>query len=291
MNIYGLFERLKKFNIKITAKEICRIWGMDETSFSRKKKAETEIKHKNITQLENFLGIKLTSDKVDILNNTKPKEVINMRHKQLLDTIQEQIGKQPLQRELADIIGAKRVNVIGNRASRNSEYSFQEIEKIAKHYQIPLSAFGLKEPVLNTQSNADVARIIYRPESYLSAGYGALNNSEDQAETISIDSKLLISDRGIRINPANCEIVNVSGNSMSPEYRHGDRVIVDKSINEFMDGYIFAFVYGDECFMKEINVIGKRIKCISLNPAYDPFYIEPGEYVKVIGRIIPRVRL
>lgn len=219
-----------------------------------------------------------------------------MRHQQLLDCLQNLIGTKPKQKELAEIIGAKRVNVIGNRASRNSDYSYEEMAKIAKHYDIPLLAFGLKEPMLlqtkNTSPNKDnVVSITYRPESYLSAGYGALNDSEEPAETLSIDSKLLISDRGIKINPANCEIVNVSGNSMSPEYRHGDRVIVDKSINEFMDGYIFAFVYGDECFMKEINVIGKRIKCISLNPAYDPFYIEPGEYVKVIGRIVPRVRL
>lgn len=217
-----------------------------------------------------------------------------MKHNELVATLQNLIGEKPKQRELAEAINVT-VNRIGNRASRNSNYSLEEVCKIAKYFKVPFSSFGISEPIFNRLSQhtatTDVVSITYRPESYLSAGYGALNDSEEPAETLSIDSKLLISDRGIKINPANCEIVNVSGNSMSPEYRHGDRVIVDKSINEFMDGYIFAFVYGDECFMKEINVIGKRIKCISLNPAYDPFYIEPGEYVKVIGRIVPRVRL
>lgn len=60
MNIDGLFEILTKLNINLSAKEICSIWGMDEASFSRKKKAQTEIKHKNIEQLEKALDIKLT---------------------------------------------------------------------------------------------------------------------------------------------------------------------------------------------------------------------------------------
>ena len=55
MNIDGLFEILTKLNINLSAKEICSIWGMDEASFSRKKKAQTEIKHKNIEQLETQL--------------------------------------------------------------------------------------------------------------------------------------------------------------------------------------------------------------------------------------------
>ena len=70
MNIDELFEHLTKLNINLSAKEICGIWSMDEASFSRKKKAKTEIKHKNIVQLENALDIKLIkSDEVDICDN------------------------------------------------------------------------------------------------------------------------------------------------------------------------------------------------------------------------------
>lgn len=70
MNIDELFEHLTKLNINLSAKEICGIWSMDEASFSRKKKAGTEIKHKNIVQLENALDIKLIkSDEVDICDN------------------------------------------------------------------------------------------------------------------------------------------------------------------------------------------------------------------------------
>lgn len=61
MNITELQNELTKRNINIPANEICKIWGMDVSSFSRKKKANTEIKHRNIEQLENALGISIIS--------------------------------------------------------------------------------------------------------------------------------------------------------------------------------------------------------------------------------------
>lgn len=59
MNINELYERLTKLNINISAKEICDIWGMDVSSFSRKRKIGSPIKHKNIVQLQQALNIKL----------------------------------------------------------------------------------------------------------------------------------------------------------------------------------------------------------------------------------------
>lgn len=60
MNIIELQTILAERNINATAREICKIWGMDETAFSRKKTAGTEIKYKNIKQLEEVYNIDLT---------------------------------------------------------------------------------------------------------------------------------------------------------------------------------------------------------------------------------------
>lgn len=61
MNIVELQDYLQNLNINITAREIAKIWGMDETSFSKKKKIGSKIKHKNIKQLEEKLGITIIS--------------------------------------------------------------------------------------------------------------------------------------------------------------------------------------------------------------------------------------
>lgn len=62
MNILELIEELTKRNINMTDREIAAVWDMDPASFSRKKKSGTEIKYKNIEQIEDKLNIKLTSD-------------------------------------------------------------------------------------------------------------------------------------------------------------------------------------------------------------------------------------
>jgi phage repressor protein C with HTH and peptisase S24 domain len=222
MNILELQTELTKRNINIQANEICQIWGMDVSSFSRKKREGTDIKYKNIQQLENAL-------KIDLMQKF-PKE----RALENIKKLQEQSG-------------------------------------------------------IHDNSN-NIVNVTYRPDVSLSAGYG-ITVYEEKAETMLLDARLFVSEKGNKIDPQYCEVVKISGNSMFPEYKDGDRVVIDKNCTELIDGHIFAFRYNNQCFVKEINLLGKRIKCISLNKEYDPFYIEEGEPFTVFGRILPRIRL
>lgn len=77
MNIIELQTILKKLDINKTAREIAEIWGMDETSFSKKKKNGTEIKQKNIEQLEKELGIKLAKINTGIEASTEEKIAVD----------------------------------------------------------------------------------------------------------------------------------------------------------------------------------------------------------------------
>ncbi len=193
--------------------------------------------------------------------------------------------------DIGRVLGTGRAN-ISARAKNNSKVTDKEIKLLEQAYNVDLMDVikGQLKEIHEAVKEWNLAKIIYRPDVYLSAGYGVEVYNED-AETITIDARLLESDRGTKINPKNCEIVKVSGNSMYPEYRHGDKVIIDKSNTELIDGHIFAFRYKGQCFVKEINLIGDKIKCISLNKEYDPFYIKQGEDFTVFGRILPRIRL
>lgn len=230
MNISELQKELTERNINIPAYKIAEIWGMDETSFSKKKKNGTAIKLKNIEQLEQALKINLT--KRDL-----PKE-----------------------------------------APMTKDEILKELEEIKEHLK------NTTKPVSGT------INLTYRPDVSLSAGYG-IEVYNEAAQTFAIDSRLLTTERGNKINPKYCEIVAVAGNSMYPEYREGDRVIINKADTTLTDGQIYAIRYRGQCFVKEINLLPDKIKCISLNKEYDPFYINENEDFVVIGRIIPRIRL
>ena len=187
-------------------------------------------------------------------------------------------------KDIADCLGYELPNYI-RRENGNIMLTQTEIEKISKCFNVPEESLKTTNKV-----NKNIVEVSYRPDVYLSAGYG-IEIFDESAEKMILDAALFVTDRGNKINPKYCEIVRVSGNSMSPEYRHGDRVIIDKSETTLSDGHIFAFRYKGECYVKEINLLGNRIKCISLNKEYDPFYIEKGEAFTIIGKILPRIRL
>lgn len=217
MNIIELLDKLKNLNINATQREIAETWGMNEQSFSKKKRQGTAIKYKNLKQIEERYNIALTQSTLETAK--------------LIDSIEEK-----------------------------------------------------------RQVNDKLIEIEYFPDVYLSAGYG-VEVLDEYSETVVIDERFLMSERGMRVNPKYCKMVCVSGNSMFPEYHHGDRVIIDESDTNLTDGQIYAFRYDGQCYVKEINRAGNKIKCISVNKEYEPFYIERDVDFKVFGRILPRIRL
>lgn len=72
MNVLQLENKLSSLNIFPTAREICRIIGMAEESYSRKKKAGTDIKFADLKKLEQEYDITLVD------NNKFPSSTINI---------------------------------------------------------------------------------------------------------------------------------------------------------------------------------------------------------------------
>lgn len=212
--------------------------------------------------------------------------------KEILNILQSSSKVKISQADIADALGKTRSN-ISLRIKNNSEATFAEIKKIEDYFGILFNdptTENARHADSENDENKNVIKILYYPDVYLSAGYG-VEVLDENSEYVVIDERFLISERGMRVNPKNCRMVRVSGNSMFPEYQHGDRVIIDESDTNLTDGQIYAFRYDGQCYVKEINRAGNRIKCISINKDYDPFIIERDIDFKVFGRILPRIRL
>ena len=210
------------------------------------------------------------------------------------DNLQNQSDSTITQTDLAKALGTTRSN-ISLRLKNKSDLKFDEVSKLEKHFEKVLTKSAcqtakLIEEIEQSRNNVELATIEYYPDVYLSAGFG-VEVLDESFEHVIIDERFLTSERGMRVNPKNCKMVRISGNSMFPEYHHGDRVIIDESDKNLTDGQIYAFRYDGQCYVKEINRAGNRIKCISVNKEYEPFFIEREVDFKVFGRIIPRVRL
>jgi len=209
--------------------------------------------------------------------------------------LQKLTNKKITYTEMGKVWGTQRATVSARANNPKSSVTEKEIKLLEDAYNVSLSDLknrlnNLSETLGLDKLDTNTVKIPYRPDVYLSAGYG-LEIYSESAELATLDLRFFMTDRGNKINPANCEIVRISGNSMEPEYRHGDRVIIDRADTELIDGHIFAFRYEGQCYVKEINLLGNKIKCISLNKEYDPFYIKECEELTVLGRILPRIRL
>lgn len=220
---------------------------------------------------------------------------LNMDINEVQDTLQKLKKCKIPQSEIAKALKKDRSN-INAKAKRGTELKLSEVQEIEKYFNVVLTDSACQmlkfvDKIEQHNNNIiDFAELEYFPDVYLSAGYGC-EVLDEYSETVVIDSRFLMSERGMPVNPKNCKMVCVSGNSMFPEYHHGDRVIIDESDLNLTDGQIYAFRYDGQCYVKEINRAGNKIKCISVNKEYEPFFIERDVDFKVFGRILPRIRL
>ena len=217
-----------------------------------------------------------------------------MNFEELQDILQNLTNSKVPYSKIADALNIK-TSTVSTRKGKGSELRFNELKKIEKYFNVILTdstcqSIKIIEELEQNRKKNELATIEYFPDVYLSAGYG-VEVLDEYSESIVIDSQFLTSERGMRVNPKNCKMVRVSGNSMFPEYHHGDRVIIDESDQNLTDGQIYAFRYDGQCYVKEINRAGNKIKCISVNKEYEPFFIERDVDFKVFGRILPRIRL
>ncbi len=217
-----------------------------------------------------------------------------MNFEELQDTLQNLTNSKIPYSKIADALNIK-TSTVSTRKGNGSELHFDEIKKLEKYFNVVLTDSACQmtkfvEQLEENRMNIEFAQIEYFPDVFLSAGYGC-EVLDEYSEIVVIDSRFLMSERGMRVNPKNCKMVKISGNSMFPEYHHGDRVIIDESDLNLTDGQIYAFRYDGQCYVKEINRAGNKIKCISVNKEYEPFFIERDVDFQVFGRILPRIRL
>lgn len=92
-------------------------------------------------------------------------------------------------------------------------------------------------------------------------------------------------------NPEKMVLMKVCGDSMEPDIRHGDMVLVDQSKSQIYGHAIYAMGINEEIYIKQVETLpGGRLVLRSRNPEYTPISVDLhgdlAESVRVIGRVI-----
>ena len=94
-------------------------------------------------------------------------------------------------------------------------------------------------------------------------------------------------------NPEGLRILRVRGNSMEPEMREGDRLVVDTARRVPATGEMFVLWDGNGLVVKRIETVREpgppRLRLISANPDYTPYTCHAQD-AHIVGKVLWTIR-
>ena len=91
-------------------------------------------------------------------------------------------------------------------------------------------------------------------------------------------------------DPDAVRILKVRGNSMEPEMRDGDRIVVDTARRVPAAGELFVLWDGTGLVVKRVEALTAegRLRLVSAHPDYPPYECAAGE-VHIVGKVLWKV--
>ncbi|WP_446808000.1 LexA family transcriptional regulator [Methylomonas sp. 2BW1-5-20] len=139
------------------------------------------------------------------------------------------------------------------------------------------------------KSSPDSDAYCYIPlyDVYASAGHGALIDNEQVIDRLPFKQEWLRGEMGL--NPDDCCLINVTGDSMEPLLHKKDVAMLDRSQTHVIEDGIYCLRLDGSLLIKRIQrVTGQKLKVISDNSAYEAFALdnENNEHQQIIGRVV-----
>jgi phage repressor protein C with HTH and peptisase S24 domain len=116
------------------------------------------------------------------------------------------------------------------------------------------------------------------------AGMGGGGTGEGEREIAKLPRRLI--EEELRGKPSDFELIDVRGDSMQPDFEHGDQILIDKRDRDPRQPGPFALFDGDGYVVKLVERIPQRrgwYRIFSANERYTPYEIEEQE-TTIMGR-------
>ncbi len=83
-------------------------------------------------------------------------------------------------------------------------------------------------------------------------------------------------------------LLDIIGNSMEPEFKDGDTILLDESQKEILAGAVYAIGIEDTIMVKRVEKHPSGLVLLSDNPKYGTIYQKEGDpnRVRIIGKVI-----
>ena len=186
------------------------------------------------------------------------------------------------QTKLAAILGVNRSAI--TQAKRNDSIPERWILHLSRVFGLNPDwiEYGIGEKLLKIYETE--FRKIPKVKARLSAGGGSFE-VENEIEGLYSFRKDWLRSRG---NSGNMVLMDIFGNSMEPELKEGDTVLVDQSQKDIVAGAVFAVGIDDTVMVKRLEKHPNKLVLLSDNKDYSPIYLQGDDMdtVRIIGKVI-----
>jgi phage repressor protein C with HTH and peptisase S24 domain len=136
----------------------------------------------------------------------------------------------------------------------------------------------------HTDSHDEIFNNIPKVKARLSAGGGSFE-VESNIEGYYAFSRDWLRTKGV-INKM--VLMDIFGNSMEPEMKDGDTILIDQSQKDIIAGAIYGVGVDDTIMVKRLEKHPNKLVLISDNKDYSPIYLQGDEInsVRILGRVI-----
>lgn len=194
-------------------------------------------------------------------------------------------GRITSQKELASILGIDSSAI--SKAKKRNSVPQSWIMRLAKQFNLNPEWIerGTGKTHLNSPKQSETEfNIIPKVNARLSAGGGSFETESDIEGYYSFQRKWLLK----KGSPRKMVLMDIFGNSMEPELRDGDTVLIDMSKNEILAGAMYAIGVDDTVRVKRVEKLPDKLVLISENNRYGSEYIQGDEInnVRILGKVI-----
>ena len=191
------------------------------------------------------------------------------------------------QEEFASAFGVHK-NTLARWERNERQPDLEFLKKLAEAKHVTLEWLILGEELqIGPEGKGGAASLVLVPKvrARLNAGGGSLETGDEQEGRYAFRSPWIHRKGSV----SSMVLMDVSGDSMEPEIRDGDTVLIDQAQRDVLSGKIYAIGIEDTIVVKQLEKLPGKLVLRSMNQAYAPVEIAlPTENstVRVIGRVV-----
>jgi phage repressor protein C with HTH and peptisase S24 domain len=188
------------------------------------------------------------------------------------------------QASLAKTLSISRAAI--TQAKKNDSIPIKWITELSRLFNVNPDWLekGIGSKVLSQNIYHEIFLQVPKIKARLSAGGGSFETEPDIKEYYSF-RKDWLSKKG---NARDMVLMDIFGNSMEPELKEGDTVLIDQSQKAVLAGAIYAVGFDDTIVVKRLEKRPKELVLLSENERYPMmrFRDEEMDNVRIIGKVI-----